>query len=132
MEENWKRIEKVIKKAADKTVSKGGNQRNKELFDEECAKAVLERRMPEKNATKRNKNKLWKVSRIRREANRMCKKKKTERMKRQLEDVNKFKDQNERRKFYKAIDNLKKGFQPRSNGCRNKYGEIIREGGKIL
>jgi hypothetical protein len=48
-------------------------------------------------------------------------------MKKQLEEVNKFKDQNERRKFYKAIDNLKKGFQPRSNGCRNKDGEIIRE-----
>jgi hypothetical protein len=30
-------------------------------------------------------------------------------MKRQLEEVDKFKDQNERRKFYKAIDNLKKG-----------------------
>jgi hypothetical protein len=29
-------------------------------------------------------------------------------MKRQLEEVNKFKDQNGRRKFYKAVDNLKK------------------------
>jgi hypothetical protein len=28
--------------------------------------------------------------------------------------------------LYKAIDNLKKGFQPRSNGYRNKDGEIIR------
>jgi hypothetical protein len=41
--------------------------------------------------------------------------------------VNKFKDQNERRKFYKAVDDLKKGFQPRSNSCRNKDGEIIWE-----
>jgi hypothetical protein len=41
---------------------------------------------------------------------------KKERMKRQLGEVNKFKDQNERRKFYKSIDNLKKGFQPRSTG----------------
>jgi hypothetical protein len=53
-------------------------------------------------------------------------------MKRQLEEVNKFKDQNERRTFYKAIDGLKKGFQPRSNGCRNNDGELIREEGKIL
>jgi hypothetical protein len=44
----------------------------------------------------------------------------------------KFKDQNERRKFDKAIDNLKKEFQPRSNGCRKKAGEIVREEGKIL
>jgi hypothetical protein len=64
--------------------------------------------------------------------NRICKKKKKDRMKRQLEEVNKFKNQNERRTFYKAILNLKKGFQPRSNGCRNKEGEIIREEGKIF
>jgi hypothetical protein len=55
-----------------------------------------------------------------------------ERMKRELEEANKFKNQNERRKFYKARDNSKNGFQPRSNGCRNKDGEIIREEGKIL
>jgi hypothetical protein len=69
---------------------------------------------------------------IRREANKICKKKKKERMKRQLEEVNKFKDQSERRKFYKEIDNLTKGFQPRSTGFRNKDGEIIREEEKIL
>jgi hypothetical protein len=44
-------------------------------------------------------------------------------MKRQLEEVNKFKDQNERRTFYKAIENLKKGFQPRSTGCRTRMGK---------
>jgi hypothetical protein len=36
-------------------------------------------------------------------------------MRKQLEEVNKFKNKNERRKFYKAIDNLKKKFQPISN-----------------
>jgi hypothetical protein len=30
VEENWKRIEKVIKEAADETVGKEGNQHNKE------------------------------------------------------------------------------------------------------
>jgi hypothetical protein len=47
---------------------------------------------------------------LRREAKGICKKKKNKRMKRHLEEVNKFKDQNERRKFYKAMDNLKKRF----------------------
>jgi hypothetical protein len=53
-------------------------------------------------------------------------------MRKHLQEVNKLKNQNKRRKFYKAIDNLKKGFQPRINGCRNKDGEIIREEGKVL
>jgi ADP-ribosylglycohydrolase len=69
---------------------------------------------------------------LRRKANRICKKKKKEIMRKQLEEVNKFKDQNEGRKIYKAIDNLRKGFQLRSNGCRNKNGEIIRDEGKVL
>jgi hypothetical protein len=120
VEENWKRIEKVIKEAADKTVSKEENQCNKEWFYEECAKAVLEKN----NARKRMLQRETRIScaryqELRRKANRICKKKKKERMK-------------DRRKFHKAIDNLKKGFQPRSNGCRNKDGEIIREEGKIL
>jgi hypothetical protein len=69
---------------------------------------------------------------IQRETRINCRRYQKERMKRQVEEVNKFKDQNERRKFYKATENLKKGFQPRSTGCKNKDGEIIREEEKIL
>jgi hypothetical protein len=39
---------------------------------------------------------------------------------------------NERGKFYKAIDNLKKGFQPRNNCCRKMDSEIISEEDKLL
>jgi hypothetical protein len=64
---------------------------------------------------------------------RTCKKKKKKRrMRKQLEEVHKFKDQNERQKCYKTVDSPKKGFQLRSNGCRNKDGEIIREDEKVL
>jgi hypothetical protein len=48
VEENCERIEKIIKEAADETASKG-NQGNKEWFDEEYAKVVLEKN----NARKR-------------------------------------------------------------------------------
>jgi hypothetical protein len=81
MEENWKRIEKVIKEAADKTVSKEENQCNKEWFDEECAKAVSEKN----NTTKRMLQRETRIyhgryQELRREANRICKKKKKERV----------------------------------------------------
>jgi hypothetical protein len=111
MEENWKRTENVIKEAADETVSKEGNQHNKEWFDEECAKAVLEKNNARKRMLQRERKiNCGRYQELRREANRICKKKKKERMKRQLEEVNKFEDQNERRTFYKAMDNLKKDF----------------------
>jgi hypothetical protein len=114
-------------------VSREGNQGNKEWFDEECAKVVLEKNKARKRMLQRETRiNYGRYQELRREANKICKKKKKERMKRQLEEVNKFKDQNERRKFYKAIENLKKAFQPRSTGCRNRDGEIIREEEKIL
>jgi hypothetical protein len=67
---------------------------------------------------------------LRRKANSICKKKK--KGKKKSGEGNKFKDQNERWNFYKAVDNLKKGFQPRCNYCRNKDSEIIKEEEKVL
>jgi hypothetical protein len=79
----WERIEKIIKEAADETVSKEGNQGNKEWFDEECAKVVLGKN----NARKRMLQTETRINYGRyqelREANRICKKQKKERMKRQ-------------------------------------------------
>jgi hypothetical protein len=40
VEENWKRVEKVIKEVADETFGKEGNKCNKEWFDDECAKVI--------------------------------------------------------------------------------------------
>jgi hypothetical protein len=84
VEESWKRTEKVIKEAADETVSKEGNQRNKEWFDDECAKAVLEKNNARKRMIQREKRiKCGRYQELRREANSICKKKKMEIMKRQ-------------------------------------------------
>jgi hypothetical protein len=130
VERNWKRIEKIIKEAADETVSREGNQGNKEWFDEECAKVVLEKNARKRMLQTETRINYGRYQELKREVKRICKKKK--RMKRQLEEVHKFKDQNERRKLYKAIESLKKGFQARSTGCRNTDGEIIREEEKIL
>jgi hypothetical protein len=62
---------------------------------------------------------------LRREANRICKKKKKEKMKRQLEEIEKLSKQNERRKFYKAVSKVKKGFQPKIANCKTKTGKVI-------
>ena len=53
-------------------------------------------------------------------------------MRRQMEEINELNQQNERRKFYKFVNTMKRGFQPRMSGCIRKDGRMIREEGKIL
>jgi len=53
-------------------------------------------------------------------------------MKKQLEEISQLNQQNKRCKFYKAVNNMKRGFQPRKSGCKGKDGKIIGEEKKIL
>ena len=53
-------------------------------------------------------------------------------MKKQLEEISQLNQQNKRCKFYKAVNNMKRGFQPRMSGCKGKDGKIIGEEKKIL
>jgi hypothetical protein len=51
-------------------------------------------------------------------------------MKKQLEVINQWNKQNERCKFYKAVNNMR-NFQPRMSGCKGKDGKIVWEEKKI-
>jgi hypothetical protein len=62
----------------------------------------------------------------------ISKRKKRENMKKQLEEFNQLNQQDERHKFYKSVNNMKRGFQPRMNGCKAKDGRMTGEEGKIL
>jgi hypothetical protein len=53
-------------------------------------------------------------------------------MKRQLEEIEELSKQNDRRKFYKAVDKVKKGFQPKITNCKTKTGKVICEESKLL
>jgi hypothetical protein len=53
-------------------------------------------------------------------------------MKKQLEEINQLNQQNERHKFYKSVNNIKRGVQPRMSGCKGKDRRMIGEEGKIL
>ena len=53
-------------------------------------------------------------------------------MKKQLEDIEEYREQNERRKFYKAVEKVKSGYQPRMEGCLNKEGNVLQERNKVL
>jgi hypothetical protein len=40
--------------------------------------------------------------------------------------------QNKRRKFHKAVDKVKKGFEPKITNCKTKRGKVIGEESKVL
>jgi hypothetical protein len=51
-------------------------------------------------------------------------------MKKQLEEINHLNEKNERHKFYKSVNNMKRGYQPRMSGCKGKDGRMIRKEGE--
>jgi transketolase len=53
-------------------------------------------------------------------------------MKERLEEIDQLSKQNERRKFYKALDKAKRGFQPSIIRCKTKTGKVICEDRKAL
>jgi len=64
-----------------------------------------------------------KYQQLRKKANKICKKKKKkkkENMKERLEEIEQLSKQNHRRKFSKAVDKAKRGFQPRIIHCKTK------------
>ena len=86
-------------------------------------KKIARRKMLEKE-TRAN---TERYQELRRKANRVCRKKKKENMKERLEEIKQLSKQNKRRKFYKAVDKAKKGFQPRIIHCKTKTGKVICE-----
>jgi hypothetical protein len=55
----------------------------------------------------------------------VCKKKKKDHLQKQLEEIEQWNRQDERRKFYKAMDKIRKGYHPRQEACRNKDGKVL-------
>jgi phage-related protein len=55
----------------------------------------------------------------------VCKKKKKEHLQKQLEEIEQLTRLNERRRFYKAMDNIRKGYHPRQEAYRDKDGKVL-------
>ena len=53
-------------------------------------------------------------------------------MKERLEESEQLSKQNERRKFYKAVDKAKRGLQPRIMHCKTETGKVICEESEVL
>jgi flagellar biosynthesis regulator FlbT len=66
-----------------------------------------------------------KYKELRKDAKNVCKKKKKEHLQKQLKEIEQLNRLNERRRFYKAMDNIRKGYHPRQEACRDKDGKVL-------
>src|SRR5215469_18839947 len=73
-----------------------------------------------------------KYKELQKEVKKVCKKKKKEHLQKQLEEIEQLNRQNERRKFYKAMDNIRKGYHPRQEACRDKDGKVLFDKEEIM
>ena len=73
-----------------------------------------------------------KYKELQKEAKKVCKKKKKEHLQKQLEEIGQLNREDERRKFYKAMDNMRKGYHPRQEACRDKDGKVLFDKEEIM
>ena len=121
-------MEQAIKSTAEEIIGETKYKKKEEWFDEECATYtyIIEKNKARQMLQKEARTNYQEYQERRREANRICKKKKRENMKKQLQEINQLKQQNERRKFYKAVNNMKRALQPRMSGCKGKMDDCRR------
>jgi hypothetical protein len=133
VDRTWNAMERIIKGVANEVIGEKKIKRNEEWFDGECVKCITEKnkareRMIQREARTNYENYQEK----RRQAYRICRRKKKEMIQKQVEELEKFNKPNERRKFHKAVDQQKRGFQPKLTGCKSKGGRKLGEEKEVL
>ena len=89
-------------------------KRNAEWFDEECKEKIAKKNEARRmKLQKETRGSYEKYKELQKEVKKVCKKKKKEHLQKQLEEIEQLNRQDERRKFYKAMDKIRKGYHPR-------------------
>jgi len=133
VEECWTKIKMSIKTNAEEVLGERKNQIRNEWFDDECRQKLEER----------NKARLKMLQRVtratrdeyqmkRRVANSTCKRKKREWENEKLTQLQMDFEEHRNRKYYKEVKEIKTGFQPRINFCRDKEGNMLADRTVVL
>ncbi|KAI5735643.1 hypothetical protein M8J77_020880 [Diaphorina citri] len=129
----WDETKKLILEVAKENIGEKKWKRNEEWFDDECRKMIEKKnnaRRKMMNVNTRNNAETYRD--LRREAKKILKAKKRNALKQKIKEIDELSKENEQRKFYAAINRMKKGFQPRINTCKDVNGEIITDNENIL
>jgi hypothetical protein len=104
------------------------HQRNEEWYDQECREIIEVKREARlkciQHSTRANQEDY---NRKRRAAARVCCKKKRELLKNKVEEIVEYHTKNERKKYYKRIQEIAQEFKSRVNAFRDANGKILTE-----
>jgi len=104
----WNNVKETIIAAGEETMGTTIIQKkNVEWFDEECREKIAKKNEARRRMLqKETRGSYEKYKELQKDAKKVCKKKKKEHLQKQLEETEQLNRQNERRKFYKAMDNI--------------------------
>uniref|UniRef100_A0A8D9AN49 Craniofacial development protein 2 n=1 Tax=Cacopsylla melanoneura TaxID=428564 RepID=A0A8D9AN49_9HEMI len=129
----WEAAKSIIMNAANEQIGQKEWQRNQEWFDEECKQILETKNTARKKMLNRDtRHNREQYRKLRLESKKLMKRKKREALKEKIIEIDELSKENEQRKFYAAVNKIKKKFQPKMNACKNKNGEITTNDIEIL
>jgi len=132
----WNDVKETIIAAGEEvmgTTTTSIQKRNVEWFDEEYReKIAMKNEARRRILQKETRGSYEKYKELQKEVKKVCKKKKKEHLQKQLEETEQLNRQDERRKLYKAMDKIRKGYHPRQEACRDKDGKVLFDKEEIM
>lgn len=132
IEERWDRIKTITKETAAEVLGIQGRRRKEDWYDEQCQEAInirnnaykkyLERRTRERHEEYKVKTRI---------ADKTCRCKKRKYENNKLQKMEEDFKENNSKNAYTYIHQLREGFKPRKNLCRDKTGKIISDADSI-
>ncbi|KAF6211867.1 hypothetical protein GE061_012383 [Apolygus lucorum] len=131
--ELWTDIKVAVLESAKETLGEESKTGNEEWFDQECEALINE---------KNNKRRTWiqrdtrgtreAYNTSRRLANYACRRKKRAWENSKYSNMESLNEANESRKFYHAVNMMRKGYQPKLTACKDRHGQLIEDEGQVM
>lgn len=115
----------IIKQAADEVLGRTMRNRSSHWFDDECQRAVEERKVERLKGNTRSKVAAYKRKRI--QVYRLLRRKKREHLNQEISNLEASNRNGNVRDFYKMTKQQRKQFQPRSIKINDEHGQLLSD-----
>jgi len=134
IEKQWSICEKIVKEAAESVIGMQGPPQRNDWFGDECAAATSLKNKAYKNMLdkKNTRGAREEYQRRRYEEKKIHRRKKREAWKVLMEEMEEAGRQKVTRKFYRKVNIIRKGYEPRIGMCKDKNENLVTEKKKVL